>query len=126
MTKSEIFKLAHTWTKKAFEDNRAEGFYLAHFSKFLKRAYQIAKQAVPEDAVAFGSSSTKFKGVKIWFAAKEYGMGRKAQREAQGKLAVKMMNDVEVQKETEKAVLLTFNTAYGESKKWFPKSVLVA
>lgn len=122
MTKSEIFKQAHAWTKKAFEDGRAEGSYLAHFSKFLKVAYQVAKAIVPNDCVAFGSTNSKFKGVKVWFAAKTYGGGRKEQ----GNLAVRMMREIEVSKETEKAVLLTFKTPMGEGSQWFPKSVLVA
>lgn len=126
MTKSEIFKQAHTWTKKAFDDGRAEGSYLAHFSKFLKVAYQVAKANVPADCVAFGSTNSQFKGVKIWFAAKTYGIGCKSDREAQGKLAVRMMKEIEVAKETEKAVLLTFKTPMGEGNQWFPKSVLAA
>lgn len=127
MTKSEIFKMAHKWTKKAFKDGRAEGSYLAHFSKFLKRAYQVATVSVPADCVAFGSTKSQFKGVKLWFATKEYGVsGRKADREGQATLAVKMMSNVSVERETEKAVLLTFDTALGQGSQWFPKSVLAA
>lgn len=92
----------------------------------MEEAVKIAEQALAvkeeqNDFYLFDNSETPYKGVKKWFAEKEF----KGDKKLLGEMSVEFISITSVVEESEKAVKLAIKTPYGESQKWYPKSVLL-
>lgn len=118
MNQSEIFKMAHRNTKKAFEDGRAEGDYMAIFSVYLTRAYMYNNQ-IKADFVEYKAAKNRpeyILDVPVWLLSKNLD-----QQEMQ---AMDTAYTSETVRETPKAKLIAFSTDFGRITCWVPKSVI--
>lgn len=122
MNKSEIFKFAHNHVK-FLKRMHVKGTYRELLSKGLKRAYAVAKDAARKslEALTVTSSSMINTIVEIsdWIIKKNLTSNE----------ATVVINYADcagtVERETEKAVFVRFNSKMGVVKSWFPKSTLV-
>lgn len=92
----------------------------------MEEALKIAEKALAikeeqKDFYLFNNSETPYKGVKKWFAEKEFHGDKKLL----GEMSVVFISITSVVEESEKAVKLAIQTPYGASEKWYPKSVLL-
>lgn len=55
--------------------------------------------------------------IKSWFLNKNYSQNER--------YAINLADSCTIERETEKAYLLTFRTEFGRIKNWFPKSVCI-
>jgi len=104
--KKQIMKRAWEMYKVAGCSSRAE------FGLALKAAWAEAKTQV--------SFAEKLCGFKSWFVDKNFSQGERYVIEC----AV-AGGEYKVKKETEKAVMVRFESDYGSIVRWFPKSVCV-
>lgn len=88
-----------------------------------KKALNIKEEtkAIEKEYYLFNDSETTYKGVKKWFAEKQFFGDKKTL----GEISITFIKIVNVLKETEKAVQLEVETPYGISSQWYPKSVLL-
>lgn len=122
MTKSEIFKNAHAFTRTLIKQH-VKGTYRELFAKSLKQWHKNVK-AEKAEAMAKANKpvatevSEKFVTVKEWIIKKNLSYGQA--------IAVIDYADCygKVLKETEKAVFVKFTSKLGIVKSWFPKSCL--
>lgn len=56
-------------------------------------------------------------GIQKWFMTKSFTQGER--------YAIQVADDLEIKKETEKALLLQWSTKFGKISRWVPKSVCV-
>ena len=113
-----IFKQAHQWTRKAFEDGRAEGSYQAWFSEFLRRSY-ARNNSIKDDYKEYKECRNRpdyIEDVPTWLLSKNLD-----QQEWQ---AVQTAYASETVRETLKAKLIAFSTDFGRITCWVPKSVI--
>lgn len=82
---------------------------------------QSEESAINKDYYQFSDSNTIYKGVKKWFAEKQFFGDKKSL----GEISITFIKILNVLKETEKAVQLEVETPYGNSAQWYPKSVLL-
>lgn len=124
MTKSEMFKNAHAFTKRLIQHHHVKGTYRELFAKSLKQWHKNMK-AEKAEAMAKANKpvateiSEKFVTVKEWIIKKNLSYGQA--------IAVIDYADCygKVLKETEKAVFVKFTSKLGIVTSWFPKSTLV-
>lgn len=122
MTKSEMFKKAHAFTRILIQQ-RVKGTYRELFAKSLKQWHKNVK-AEKAEAMAKANKpvateiSEKFVTVKEWIIKKNLTSAQA--------IAVIDYADCygKVLKETEKAVFVKFTSKLGIVKSWFPKSCL--
>ena len=122
MTKSEMFKKAHAFTRILIQQ-RVKGTYRELFAKSLKQWHKNVK-AEKAEAMAKANKpvateiSEKFVTVKEWIIKKNLTSAQA--------IAVIDYADCygKVLKETEKAVFVKFTSKLGVVKSWFPKSCL--
>ena len=121
MNKSEIFKKAHSLAKNPLQA-LANKSYKERLSFGLKRAYAIAKaEIVKASKVAKTTltSTSQIATVAEWIVKKNLTCSEST--------VVINYCDCQgvVERETEKAVLVRFDSKFGFVKSWFPKSTLV-
>lgn len=129
MSKKQIMKQAHKIAKKIV---KAVGNYMVALKLALKKIWAMAKAGRKR------MSDSAFKGVVYELTHKEYNepeffwMGRQGvpvwlmeknldQAELQG---AQLAYNIGVERETEKALLLCFETDFGNITMWAPKSVV--
>lgn len=118
MTKSEMFKKAHAFTRILIQQ-RVKGTYRELFAKSLKQWHKNVKAEKAEATKAVATEiSEKFVTVKEWIIKKNLTPSQA--------IAVIDYADCygKVLKETEKAVFVKFTSKLGIVKSWFPKSCL--
>lgn len=96
----------------------------------MDKALEIAKKSlniqeetkeIEKEYYLFNDSEVSYKGVKRWFAEKQFFGDTKNL----GEISITFIKILNVLKETEKAVQLEVETPYGTTSQWYPKSVLL-
>lgn len=121
MNKSEIFKKAHSLAKNPLQA-LANKSYKERLSFGLKRAYAIAKAEIIKAAKVAKTVATETSQVVTvaeWIVKKNLTV-------AESMVVIDYCDcQGTVERETEKAVFVRFNSKFGFVKSWFPKATLV-
>lgn len=118
MNKSEIFKKAHSLAKNPVQALASKS-YKERLSFGLKRAYAIAKAEIVKASKTVATATNQVVTVAEWIVKKNL-TGSES-------MVVIDYCDCQgtVERETEKAVFVRFNSKFGFVKSWFPKTTLV-
>lgn len=100
--------------KEALAKGLRSAWALFKANGIVKTAETVAKAAAT--VVAAGAREVAEVVVKSWFLNKNYSQNER--------YAISTANRTFIEKETEKAVFVKFDTDHGTIKGWFPKSVV--